>query len=280
MSPVPATDVLPVITKVGCNTGKCHGAASGKDGFRLSLFGYDPDGDHFRITREMGGRRVNLATPEDCLLVNKATGKVPHTGGKRVEAGHGENYLLLVRWLEAGAPQGPERHAEAGRHRGVPEGGRVRREGRGAARRRAGEVQRRHRPRRDPVRGVRRQQRRRRHGLGPKRASSRASGRARRSSSRGSTSSPRAPPSSSGPARRSPPRRRRSSTSMTARCAISPNADRGRWTNWRTSAGSARRNWSVMAPRFWKWCRSRAEQGHLRNPDFDPATALCEHSAV
>ena len=99
-------DVLPVLTKVGCNTGKCHGAASGKDGFRLSLFGYDPEGDHFRMTREMGGRRVNLSTPDDCLLVNKATGKVPHTGGKRVEPGT-ENEQLLLRWLEAGAPKDP-----------------------------------------------------------------------------------------------------------------------------------------------------------------------------
>ena len=101
------TDVMPVLTKVGCNTGKCHGSASGKDGFMLSLFGYDPDGDHFRITRQMGGRRVNLATPEDCLLTNKATGKVPHTGGKRIEPGS-ENFLLLVRWLEAGAPRDPK----------------------------------------------------------------------------------------------------------------------------------------------------------------------------
>src|SRR5262249_34912992 len=99
-------DVLPVFTRVGCNTGKCHGAASGKDGFRLSLFGYDPQGDHYRITREMGGRRVNLASPEDCLLVNKATGKVPHTGGKRFEPGS-ESYLLVVRWLEAGARPDP-----------------------------------------------------------------------------------------------------------------------------------------------------------------------------
>jgi hypothetical protein len=100
-------DLLPVLTKVGCNTGKCHGAASGKDGFRLSLFGYDPEGDHFRITREMAGRRVNLATPEDCLIVNKATGKVPHTGGRRIEP-NSENYLLLLRWLEAGAPKDPK----------------------------------------------------------------------------------------------------------------------------------------------------------------------------
>ena len=98
---------MPVLTRVGCNTGKCHGSASGKDGFRLSLFGYDPEGDHFRLTREMAGRRVNLATPEDCLVVNKATGKVPHTGGKRFEPGS-ENYLLLVRWLEGGAPKDPK----------------------------------------------------------------------------------------------------------------------------------------------------------------------------
>ncbi len=101
------TDVMPVLTRVGCNTGKCHGSASGKDGFRLSLFGYDPEGDYFRLTRELGGRRVNLATPEDCLVVNKATGKVPHTGGKRFEIGS-ENYLLLVRWLEAGARRDPK----------------------------------------------------------------------------------------------------------------------------------------------------------------------------
>jgi hypothetical protein len=100
-------DVLPALTKAGCNTGKCHGAASGKDGFRLSLFGYDPEGDHFRITRELSGRRVNLATPADCLFVNKATGKVPHTGGQRIEPGS-ESYLLLLRWLESGAPKDPK----------------------------------------------------------------------------------------------------------------------------------------------------------------------------
>ena len=100
-------DVMPVLTKVGCNTGKCHGAASGKDGFKLGLFGYDPDGDHYRITREMGGRRVNLATPDDCLLVNKATGKVPHTGGKRIEP-NSESHQLLLRWLEGGAPRDPK----------------------------------------------------------------------------------------------------------------------------------------------------------------------------
>jgi hypothetical protein len=99
-------DVLPVLTKAGCNTGKCHGSASGKDGFQLSLFGYDPDGDHFRLTRESLGRRIRLAAPADCLLINKATGQVAHTGGKRIEPGS-EAFRLIVSWLEAGAPADP-----------------------------------------------------------------------------------------------------------------------------------------------------------------------------
>jgi hypothetical protein len=99
-------DVLPVLTKAGCNTGKCHGAASGKDGFRLSLFGYDPEGDHFRLTREAVGRRIDLAAPAECLLMNKATGRVAHTGGKRVEP-DSEAYRLILGWLEAGAPADP-----------------------------------------------------------------------------------------------------------------------------------------------------------------------------
>jgi hypothetical protein len=99
-------DVLPVFTKAGCNTGKCHGSASGKDGFRLSLFGYDPEGDHFRLTREAVGRRIDLAAPADCLLMNKATGKVTHTGGRKIEPGS-EAFLLVLSWLEAGAPADP-----------------------------------------------------------------------------------------------------------------------------------------------------------------------------
>lgn len=99
-------DVMPILTKVGCNTGKCHGSASGKDGFRLSLFGYDPEGDHFRITREAGGRRVNLADPVESLLLNKAAGKVPHTGGAKLDAAS-DGFRTLTRWLEAGAPVDP-----------------------------------------------------------------------------------------------------------------------------------------------------------------------------
>src|SRR5262249_10939387 len=92
--------------KAGCNQGSCHGAARGKDGFRLSLFGYDPDGDHYRLTRELNGRRINLASIHDSLLMEKATGKVPHTGGSRFDD-KSELYQALARWLEAGVPLDP-----------------------------------------------------------------------------------------------------------------------------------------------------------------------------
>ena len=97
-------DVMPVFMKASCNNGSCHGAARGKDGFRLSLFGFDPDGDHHRVTRELPGRRINLAIPEESLLVQKSIGGVPHTGGKRFSADSPLNATLL-RWLKAGAPK-------------------------------------------------------------------------------------------------------------------------------------------------------------------------------
>jgi len=99
-------DVMPVLTKAGCNTGACHGSARGRDGFHLSLFGYDPDGDYDRITREMGARRVNLAMPDQSLVLLKATGSVPHTGGKRFEP-TSDFYKAVFQWLNAGAPHDP-----------------------------------------------------------------------------------------------------------------------------------------------------------------------------
>src|SRR5438874_10069535 len=99
-------DVMPVFMKAGCNQGSCHGAARGKDGFRLSLFGYDADGDHYRLTHEISARRINLAIPQESLILEKATGKVPHTGGERVKEGD-PYYQTLIRWLEAGAPNDP-----------------------------------------------------------------------------------------------------------------------------------------------------------------------------
>ena len=96
-------DVMPVFMRSGCNSGSCHGSARGKDGFRLSLFGFDPDGDYYRLTRELGFRRINLALPEESLLLEKATGSVPHSGGKRFDA-QSAYYATLLEWLRNGAP--------------------------------------------------------------------------------------------------------------------------------------------------------------------------------
>jgi hypothetical protein len=99
-------DVMPVLTRTGCNTGSCHGAARGKDGFRLSLFGFDPVGDYDRITREIGIRRINLAVPADSLMLLKASGGVQHTGGKKMEI-DSKYYRTMLTWLEAGAVVDP-----------------------------------------------------------------------------------------------------------------------------------------------------------------------------
>ena len=105
-------DVMPVFARAGCNMGSCHGAARGKDGFRLSLFGFDPTGDYHRLTREMPGRRINLANPEGSLVVQKAIGAVPHTGGKRFEK-DSELADRLVQWIAAGAKDDPNAGKDA-----------------------------------------------------------------------------------------------------------------------------------------------------------------------
>jgi len=96
-------DVMPVFTKAGCNAGSCHGTSRGKDGFHLSLFGFDPDGDYYRLTREQIGRRVNLGIPEESLVVQKGLGAVQHTGGVRFTT-NSPLYRTLVSSLAAGAP--------------------------------------------------------------------------------------------------------------------------------------------------------------------------------
>jgi hypothetical protein len=95
--------VLPVLTRLGCNQGACHGKNAGQNGFRLSLRGYAPEWDHRWITREFGGRRVDTAAPEDSLLLRKPLGLVPHEGGKLLRAGSRE-YQVLLGWIRAGAP--------------------------------------------------------------------------------------------------------------------------------------------------------------------------------
>lgn len=95
-------DVMPVLTAAGCNMGSCHGSARGQDGFHLTLYGFDPKGDHFRLTTEMAGRRLNLALPEESLLITKADGSVPHTGGKLIEK-DSPFHKTLVQWVRDGA---------------------------------------------------------------------------------------------------------------------------------------------------------------------------------
>jgi hypothetical protein len=96
-------DVMPVFFRAGCNAGTCHGSARGKDGYMLSLFGYDAPGDYRRTVEEMPGRRVNTAMPAESLLLLKATGAVAHTGGKRFEK-DSELYKTVLDWIAAGAP--------------------------------------------------------------------------------------------------------------------------------------------------------------------------------
>ena len=114
------SEVLATLTKAGCNSGKCHGAASGKDGFRLSLFGYDPEGDQYRLTREIPGRRVNVSAPDRSLLIQKALGNVDHTGGQCIQEDSAELTTLLT-WIRAGAPADPPEAAVPVRLRVYPE---------------------------------------------------------------------------------------------------------------------------------------------------------------
>src|SRR5262245_13292418 len=96
-------DVLPVLTKAGCNAGSCHGAASGKNGFMLSLFGYDPERDWFTLTHELRGRRLDPSCPDDSLMLRKATARVPHQGGKRLPP-DSALYTTVRDWIARGAP--------------------------------------------------------------------------------------------------------------------------------------------------------------------------------
>jgi hypothetical protein len=104
------TDVVPVLTKLGCNSGGCHGKATGQNGFKLSLLGFEPDLDYQAIVKEGRGRRIVPAAPDQSLVLVKATNKMPHGGGQRTKVGS-EEYEILRRWIADGmtapAPDDP-----------------------------------------------------------------------------------------------------------------------------------------------------------------------------
>lgn len=96
-------DVIPALTKLGCNGGACHGAFSGRGGFRLSLWGFDPQADFRSLVLEGRGRRIQVGAPEQSLLLLKPTMAMPHGGGRRLAADV-ESYAMLRDWLTYGAP--------------------------------------------------------------------------------------------------------------------------------------------------------------------------------
>ena len=95
-------DVNPTMTKLGCNAGTCHGAKEGKFGFKLSLRGYDPIIDVRALKDDLAGRRLNVASPDDSLMLLKATAGVPHEGGQRTKLGE-KYYTILRQWIADGA---------------------------------------------------------------------------------------------------------------------------------------------------------------------------------
>ncbi|HYH68324.1 MAG TPA: DUF1553 domain-containing protein [Urbifossiella sp.] len=101
-------EVIPVLTKAGCNSGTCHGTPTGKNGFRLSLRGYDPALDVHTLTREMGARRIDRVAPDRSLILQKGTALAPHAGGRRLDP-DGDLYRLLRDWIAQGAPDDRDR---------------------------------------------------------------------------------------------------------------------------------------------------------------------------
>jgi hypothetical protein len=97
-----ATEVMPILTKAGCNAAACHGKAEGKNGFRLSVFGFDPAADHEALVMEARGRRVLPASPANSLMLLKATGQISHGGGRRMTT-DSRHYHRLLRWIAEGA---------------------------------------------------------------------------------------------------------------------------------------------------------------------------------
>lgn len=99
-------DIEPVLMKAGCNTGSCHGNARGQEGFRLSLFGFDPSMDYINLTRQAGARRMDVAAPADSLMLHKVVAGVTHGGGQRFDSSDAL-YVVLTDWIKSGAGNDP-----------------------------------------------------------------------------------------------------------------------------------------------------------------------------
>ena len=107
------TDVVPILTRLGCNSGGCHGKASGQNGFKLSLLGFEPELDYESLVAESRGRRLFPSSPQQSLLLLKAIAKMPHGGGRRLEE-NSDDYRLLQNWIlrGAGGPRGDDPQLE------------------------------------------------------------------------------------------------------------------------------------------------------------------------
>src|ERR1700682_2088433 len=98
-------DVAPILNKVGCTSGACHGAAKGKNGFKLSLRGYDPQFDYEALLYDLAGRRFNRADPGKSLMLAKPSQEVAHGGGRRFEI-NSDYYKIIYNWIAQGVPFG------------------------------------------------------------------------------------------------------------------------------------------------------------------------------
>ncbi len=98
-------DVAPILNKAGCTSGPCHGAAKGKNGFKLSLRGYDPQYDYEALLYDLSGRRFNRSEPKRSLMLAKPVMQVAHGGGLRFEQ-TSEYYKTIERWIAQGVPYG------------------------------------------------------------------------------------------------------------------------------------------------------------------------------
>lgn len=120
-------DIVPILTKAGCNAGVCHAkAGNGQNGFQLSLLGFEPGEDYESLVKQGRGRRVFPASPEQSLVLMKATGKSPHVGGARLTE-ESAAYQTLLEWIRQGAPWGSESTAELAEIEVQPAGGVIQR---------------------------------------------------------------------------------------------------------------------------------------------------------